>query len=107
MLGIGGLGHIALRTMHALSGACIIAIDRSEPARKLAEELGAAYVLDNGPDCGAKEIRELTKGGAHAAIDFVGEKGAEQLCWQMLRRGGTHHVAGYGGEEWDPDGLSG
>jgi len=97
ILGIGGLGHIALQTMHALSGACIIAIDRSEPARKLAEELGAACVLDSGPDV-VQEVRELTQGGAHAVIDFVGEKGAEQLCWQMLRRGGTHHVVGYGGE---------
>ena len=30
IVGIGGLGHIALQTMHVLSGACIIAIDRSE-----------------------------------------------------------------------------
>ena len=97
ILGVGGLGHIALQTMHALSTACIIAIDRSESARKLAEDLGAAYVLDSGPDI-VQEVRELTKGGAHAVIDFVGEKGGEQLCWQMLRRGGTHHVVGYGGE---------
>jgi len=97
ILGIGGLGHIALQTMNALSTAQIIAIDRSESARKLAEELGAAYVLDSGPDI-VQEVRELTKGGAHAVIDFVGEKGAEQLCWQMLRRGGTHHIVGYGGE---------
>lgn len=97
ILGIGGLGHIALQTMQALSGVGIIAIDRGEPARKLAEELGADWVLDGGPDL-VQEVRELTKGGAHAVVDFVGEKGAEQLCWQMLRRGGTHHVVGYGGE---------
>ena len=30
-------------------------------------------------------------------IDFVGELGAEQLCWQMLRKGGTHFIVGYGG----------
>jgi NAD+-dependent secondary alcohol dehydrogenase Adh1 len=97
ILGIGGLGHIALQTLHTLSGAHIIAIDRSEAARKLAEELGATSVLDSGPDV-VQEVRDLTQGGAHAVIDFVGEKGAEQLCWQMLRRGGVHHVVGYGGE---------
>lgn len=97
ILGIGGLGHIAVQTMRALSGACLIAIDRSEPARKLAAELGATHVLDSGPDV-VQEVRELTHGGAHAVIDFVGEQGAEQLCWQMLRRGGTHHIVGYGGE---------
>ena len=42
-------------------------------------------------------VRDLTHGGAHAVIDFVGELGAEQLCWQMLRQGGTHFIVGYGG----------
>ena len=41
---------------------------------------------------------ELTHGGAHAVIDFVGELGAEQICWQMLRQGGTHFIVGYGGK---------
>lgn len=97
ILGIGGLGHIALQTMLVLCGARIIAIDHSEPARQLAKELGADHILDGGPDV-VQEVRELTKGGAYAVLDFVGEKGAEQLCWQMLRRGGTHHIVGYGGE---------
>ncbi len=97
ILGVGGLGHIALQTMYALTTARIIAIDRSESARKLAAELGADCILDGGPEV-VQQVRELTQGGAHAVIDFVGEKGAEQLCWQMLRRGGTHHIVGYGGE---------
>lgn len=97
ILGIGGLGHIALQTLHALSGAHLIAIDRSPAARSLATELGAAWSLDSTPEV-VQQVRELTKGGAHAVIDFVGEHGAEQLCWQMLRRGGTHHLVGYGGE---------
>ena len=43
------------------------------------------------------EIREITGGGAHVVIDFVAELGAEQICWQMLRQGGTHFIVGYGG----------
>ncbi len=31
-------------------------------------------------------------------IDFVGELGAEQDCWRMLRPGGTHYIVGYGGK---------
>jgi NAD+-dependent secondary alcohol dehydrogenase Adh1 len=59
--------------------------------------LGATHVLDGGPNVVA-EVKELTKGGAHAVIDFVGELGAEQDCWQMLRQGGTHYIVGYGGK---------
>ena len=61
------------------------------------KDLGAHHVLDGGPDV-VEELKELTGGGAHAVIDFVGELGAEQLCWQMLRQGGTHFVVGYGGK---------
>jgi len=97
VLGVGGLGHIALQSLHELCGARTIAIDMGAAARKLASELGATHVLSGGPDV-VQEVRELTKGGAHAVIDFVGELGAEQLCWQMLRQGGTHFIVGYGGE---------
>lgn len=97
LLGIGGLGHIALQTLHALCGARTIAIDFSESARDLARELGAYAVLSGGDDA-VEQVMEVTGGGAHAVIDFVGELGAENQCWQMLRQGGIHYVVGYGGE---------
>lgn len=96
ILGVGGLGHVALQSIHELCGARTIAVDRSETARKLAKDLGAHHVLDGG-DHVVEEVKELTRGGAHAVIDFVGELGAEQVAWQMLRQGGTHYVVGYGG----------
>jgi NAD+-dependent secondary alcohol dehydrogenase Adh1 len=98
VLGVGGLGHIALQSLHELCGARTIAIDFSEAARKLASDLGATHTLDGNPNTVVQDVHEITKGGAHAVIDFVGELGAEQLCWQMLRQGGTHYMVGYGGE---------
>ena len=95
IFGIGGLGHIALQTIHVLGGARLLRLIVARSARKLAEELGAVCVLDSGPDV-VQEVREITKGGAQAVIDFVGEKGVEQLCWQMLRRGGMHYMVGMG-----------
>jgi len=97
LVGVGGLGHIALQCLHELCGTRTIAVDRSESARKLCEELGAHHVLDGGPDV-IEEVKSLTGGGAHAVIDFVGELGVEQLCWQMLRQGGIHFIVGYGGK---------
>ncbi len=68
VLGVGGLGHIALQSLHELCGTRTIAVDRSETARQLAKELGAHYVLDGGPDVVA-EVKEISKGGAHVVIE--------------------------------------
>jgi NAD+-dependent secondary alcohol dehydrogenase Adh1 len=97
IMGVGGLGHIALQSLRELCGCRIIAVDFSEKARQLALDLGAQHAISGGENV-VQEVRELTRGGAHAVIDFVGELGAEQLCWQMLRQGGTHYIVGYGGE---------
>ena len=93
--GIGGLGHIALQCLHNLCAARVVAVDPSPTAQALARELGAEEVV--GGDRAAEAVRDLTGGGAHVVIDFVGERGAEKQAVQMLRQGGTHIVVGYGG----------
>jgi NAD+-dependent secondary alcohol dehydrogenase Adh1 len=97
LIGIGGLGHIALQCLHELCGGRTIAVDRSAHARDLAEKYGAHHVLDGGDNI-VEEIQELTGGGAHVVIDFVGELGVENLCWKMLRQGGQYFIVGYGGK---------
>jgi NAD+-dependent secondary alcohol dehydrogenase Adh1 len=96
LIGIGGLGHIALQCLHAISGCRTVAIDRQPAARALAQELGADHVLDGGPEV-VDQLRELTRGGAQVVIDFVGELGVENLAWRMVRKGGQLFVVGYGG----------
>jgi len=96
VLGVGGLGHIGLQTLHALCATRTIAVDTSPAACQLARDLGAQHVLDGSGDL-VEQVKDLTHGGAHAVLDFVAERGAEQLAWKMLRNGGTHYVIGYGG----------
>jgi NAD+-dependent secondary alcohol dehydrogenase Adh1 len=94
VVGIGGLGHIALQCLANLSAARLIAVDPSPTAQALARELGANEVV--GADAVAG-VQDLTGGGAHVVLDFVGERGAEKEAVKMLRQGGTHIVIGYGG----------
>ena len=96
VIGIGGLGHLALQVLRGLSAARLVAVDIAPQALERAKELGADYVLPGGPELVA-QVRELTGGGAHVVLDFVGERGVEQQGWQMLRKGGTHLIIGYGG----------
>ena len=97
ILGVGGLGHIALQVLNEMSGCRTIAVDREPGAQVLAKELGADHVLDGGPDL-IEQVKEITGGGAHVVIDFVGELGVENICWKLLRQGGELIVVGYGGK---------
>lgn len=97
VIGIGGLGHIALQVLRALSATRIVAVDVAPVALERARELGADHTLASGPDL-VERVRELTGGGAHVVLDFVGERGVEQQGWQTLRKGGTHLIIGYGGQ---------
>jgi len=97
LVGIGGLGHIALQSLQAISGCRTIAVDREPAAQMLSRELGADHVLDGGPET-IDQIMEITGGGAQVVIDFVGELGVENECWKMVRQGGQMFVIGYGGQ---------
>jgi NAD+-dependent secondary alcohol dehydrogenase Adh1 len=97
VIGAGGLGHIGIQCLKALTPAEIIVVDRSEAALDLARSWGADHtVLADGNQ--VAQVKELTDGhGAEAVIDFVGEGGAVEDGVAMLRRAGTYYVIGYGG----------
>ena len=96
VIGAGGLGHIGIQCLKAMTPAEIIVLDPSEKARALAGEIGAdTTVAADGKQ--VDTVLELTDGkGAEAIIDFVGEKGAIEDGVAMLRDAGSYYVIGYG-----------
>jgi NAD+-dependent secondary alcohol dehydrogenase Adh1 len=96
VIGIGGVGHIALQLVRELGSSSVIAIDTEERRRALATELGADEVVDGKVSVDA--VRELTGGrGADLVFDFVGTQETHDAAAAMLARGGTFSVIGYGG----------
>ncbi|MGP4002767.1 NAD(P)-dependent alcohol dehydrogenase [Streptomyces sp. 8N706] len=96
-IGAGGLGHIGVQCLPALTAAEIIVVDTSEAALELARSLGAHHTVLAGDDPVAA-VREITGGlGADVVIDFVGERGTESQGISRLRRAGSYFVVGYGG----------
>lgn len=97
VIGAGGLGHIGVQCLKALTPAEIIVLDRSREALELTRSWGADHmVLADGSH--VAKVLDLTDGqGAEAVIDFVGEQGAEHDAVRMLRRAGSHYIIGYGG----------
>jgi NAD+-dependent secondary alcohol dehydrogenase Adh1 len=106
VIGAGGLGHIGVQCLKAMTPAEIIVIDPSEPALRLAREVGADQTVKVDTRRPSAEgtggthvdtVKEMTDGfGAEAIIDFVGEKGAIEDGIAMVRDGGFYYVVGYG-----------
>lgn len=98
VIGAGGLGHIGIQCLKALTPAEIIVIDRSRAALELCRTWGADHtVLADGKQVAT--VRELTDGrGAEAILDFVGEGSAVQDGVAMLQRAGSYYMIGYGGQ---------
>jgi NAD+-dependent secondary alcohol dehydrogenase Adh1 len=93
VIGVGGVGHIALQLVRELGSSTVIAVDTDERRRKLAADLGADDVVGE-----ADAVRELTGGrGADIVFDFVGTDDTHAAAAAMLARGGTYSVIGYGG----------
>ncbi|MFD8540435.1 NAD(P)-dependent alcohol dehydrogenase [Streptomyces rubrogriseus] len=96
VIGAGGLGHIGIQVLGALTAAEIVVVDRNPDAVDLAVSVGADHgVLADGGH--VDRVRELTGGhGAEAVIDFVGEGGSTGDGIGMLGQAGDYHVVGYG-----------
>ncbi len=96
VIGVGGVGHIAMQLVRELGSSSIVAIDSDHRRRALATELGADHVLDAAGSADA--VRELTDGrGADLVFDFVGIDQTHADGTAMLARGGTYSIVGYGG----------
>jgi NAD+-dependent secondary alcohol dehydrogenase Adh1 len=97
VMGAGGLGHLGIQCLRAMSATRIIVLDPNEEALALTRDWGAdETVAVDGSH--VDRVLELTNGkGAEVVLDFVGERGAERDSWTMTRRAGSHYVIGYGG----------
>jgi len=91
VFGVGGLGHIAVQAMAAISAARIVAVDTNPAARALAVECGASEAV--APD----ELRRALPRGARACLDFVGADSTASLGTGVLAFGGAYFAVGVGG----------
>jgi NAD+-dependent secondary alcohol dehydrogenase Adh1 len=93
VIGVGGVGHIALQLLKVLGGGSVIAVDTDERRRKLAAELGADQVFSDTAD-----VREATDGaGADVIVDFVATDATHAASLDVLARRGLYSTVGYGG----------
>lgn len=97
VIGAGGLGHMAIQILRALTGTTVIAVDQRPEALAVATAAGADHAVVSG-DSAAAEVLALTKGvGADVVIDLVGVDPTLALAASVVRSMGHLSIVGIGG----------
>ncbi len=93
IIGVGGLGHVAIQLLKKMSTCSIVAVDLRRQSLSLAEKLGSDQTILAGKNMGA-QVRRVAKKGVGAVIDFVGSTSTLTASYEMLRAGGRLVVVG-------------
>ncbi|WP_406432586.1 NAD(P)-dependent alcohol dehydrogenase [Streptomyces sp. NBC_01589] len=97
VIGTGGLGHVAIQLLRAMTAARVIALDVSEDKLAFARTVGAHEAVLSDAHAAAK-VRELTGGiGAQAVFDFVGAEPTVRTAGAVAAVEGDISIVGIGG----------
>jgi len=87
VIGVGGLGHLAVQILRATTAAQVLAVDPRPEARELATQLGAHRT-------GASVEDAMAGGAADVVLDFVGSDTTMAAGVSVLEPGGRLVVVG-------------
>lgn len=97
VIGVGGIGHVAVQILRALSEVPVVAIDAREEPLRLALASGASAALP-AAEASAERVREELGGrGATLVLDCVAIDSTLALAASVLAPGGDLSYVGRGG----------
>ncbi|MER7745509.1 NAD(P)-dependent alcohol dehydrogenase [Streptomyces bacillaris] len=97
VIGTGGLGHVAIQLLRAMTAVRVVALDVTEEKLDLARAVGAHETVLSDEKAAAR-VLELTGGlGAHVVLDFVGAPPTVQTAGAAARVDGDVTIVGIGG----------
>jgi alcohol dehydrogenase, propanol-preferring len=97
VIGIGGLGHLAVQFLRATSKVRVLAVDVDRARLDLGAELGADDGVLTGPDAADGIVAANGGRKVDAVFDFVGAQQSLDLAAAVTGRGGAIVVTGGGG----------
>lgn len=102
VLGVGGLGHMAIQMLKNTAAVQVIAGDVCERKLALARRVGADYVVNTGDADAGLQIAALSgSAGCTLVLDFVGIDATLQLATRAVAIDGDVTVVGLGGGHLD------
>jgi len=99
VFGCGGVGINVVQVAVAVGGV-VLAVDISDKKLEWAKSFGASYLLNpTKVENVAKEIKNITGGGADVAFEAIGKPQTIEAAFGTLRKGGRLVVVGYSAED--------
>jgi len=96
VVGVGGLGQMAVQILKAIAPARVIAVDLSAEKLAFAKALGADSTVVS-DERAVEHVRDLCGGGAELVLDVVGSDATLELAVGVSRRLGHLTVVGIAG----------
>lgn len=99
VVGIGGLGHMAVQLLQALTPATLIAADIDDRKLEHARAMGVKHLVNTrDADAAAEQIAEIAGArGVTVALDIVGAQPTVDLCVRVVGRNSRLTIVGLGG----------
>lgn len=97
VIGVGGLGHVALQILAATATSTVIAVDTEARKRDLARKRGATLALDAGPSTAREILAAVGDHGVDVVLDFVGLQQTIDLGMSVVGPAGAMRIVGLGG----------
>ena len=99
VLGVGGLGHMAVQVLKAITAARVVAVDLRDAALEMARAAGADLTLSADGLTPERVRAETDPNGASVVLDFVGNGTTLALAAASVAQGGDVTFVGRGGGE--------
>ena len=95
-IGVGGLGHMGVQLLEAMTPATVVAVDLDQAKLDVARKLGAEHAFTS--DAAAAGVLELTGGyGADVVFDFAGVQPTLDVARGCVAPTGAIRIVGLGG----------
>ncbi|MDA8371656.1 MAG: NAD(P)-dependent alcohol dehydrogenase [Nocardiopsaceae bacterium] len=96
VIGAGGLGHVAIQLLRAVSATTVVALDVREESLEIARRSGAHHTLVS-ESSAVDTVRELSGGnGADVVFDFVGAQPTADLAAAVVAMDSDINMVGIG-----------
>ena len=98
VIGVGGLGHLGVQLLKAISSARVVAVDGRDDAREHARTLGADLAVAPDDEAAARVRAATIDGrGVDVVLDFVGSDETLALAAEVVRQVGDLTIVGIAG----------